>query len=171
MDWLDKNADKTVDEIMAESTAASAQTDPDAEPPLKPGEQPLSLVCNDCGAKLRSHAAAEYHAGKTQHINFSESTEEIKPLTEEEKAEKLAELKRKLAEKRAVASGKDKEDQKRNEVIKITPKFAPCHTKLCVGDPAEEHERISRYQRGSAEEGTNQGGREEASRKAGGHRS
>lgn len=118
VDWLDKNADKTVDEIMAEATAANAQSDQDTEPSLKPGEQALSLVCNDCGAKLRSHAAAEYHAGKTQHINFSESTEEIKPLTEEEKAEKLADLRRKLAEKRAGTSKQDKEDQKRNEEIR-----------------------------------------------------
>ena len=116
---MDKNADKTVDEITAESTAASAEGDPGAEPPLKPGEQALSLVCNDCGTQLRSHAAAEFHAAKTQHVNFSESTEEIKPLTEEEKAEKLAELKRKLAEKRAGSSTQDKLDQKRNEVIKM----------------------------------------------------
>ncbi len=45
-------------------------------------------------------AAAEFHAVKTQHQNFSESTAAIKPLTEEEKKAKLAELKERLAKKR-----------------------------------------------------------------------
>lgn len=116
VDWLDKNADKSVEEINAESSSAGAQRALEVESAQDPQEQAMSLVCNDCGTKLRSHAAAEFHASKTQHINFSESKEEIKPLTEEEKAAKLADLKRKLAEKRAGASVQDKEDQKRNEV-------------------------------------------------------
>ena len=117
MDWLDNNQAKSVEEITAaESTTTSDQANDGAEPALNPGEEALSLVCNDCGAKLRSHAAAEFHASKTQHLNFSESTEEIKQLTEEEKKAKLEELKRKLAEKRSQGSVQDKEDQKRNEV-------------------------------------------------------
>ena len=33
--------------------------------------------------------AAEYHAAKTGHANFAESTEEKKPLTKEEREEQL----------------------------------------------------------------------------------
>ena len=51
-----------------------------------------------------------------QHTDFSESTEEVKPLTEEEKKAKLEELRSKLANKRAGRSEQDKEDKKRNEV-------------------------------------------------------
>lgn len=72
-------------------------------------------MCNDCGRKLRSAAQAEAHAEKSGHVNFSESTEEIKPLTEEEKKAKLEELRQKAAEKRAGASAVDKAEQKRNE--------------------------------------------------------
>ena len=116
IDWLDKNADKTVEQINAESTLNTTADDPDTGPALKPGEVAQSLVCNDCGRQLRSHAQAEFHASKSGHINFSESTEVIKPLTEEEKKLKLEELRRKAAEKRAGALDVDKAEQKRNEV-------------------------------------------------------
>ncbi len=52
----------------------------------------------------------------SEHTDFSESTDEIAPLTEEEKKAKLEELRKKLAEKRAVQSVQDKEEAKRNEV-------------------------------------------------------
>ncbi len=51
-----------------------------------------------------------------EHVDFAESTEEIAPLTEEEKKAKLEELRLKLAEKKAGQSVEDKEAQKRNEV-------------------------------------------------------
>lgn len=114
IDWLDKNADRTVEEINAETSEAA--DDPDVGPALKPGEIAQSLVCNDCGRQLRSHAQAEFHASKTGHINFSESTESIKPLTEEEKKAKLEELRQKAAAKRAGTQDVDKAEQKRNEV-------------------------------------------------------
>jgi transcription elongation GreA/GreB family factor len=50
------------------------------------------------------------------HADFSESTEEIAPLTEEEKKQKLVELREKVAAKRANQAIVDKEEQKRNEV-------------------------------------------------------
>jgi hypothetical protein len=83
---------------------------------LQPGEEPRSLACNECGKKFRSQAQAEFHASKSGHVDFSESTEEIAPLTEEEKKARLEELRQKLAAKRALQSEQDKLDQKRNEV-------------------------------------------------------
>jgi hypothetical protein len=50
------------------------------------------------------------------HENFSESTEEIAPLTEEEKKQRLEELRAKMAEKKAKQAILDKEEQKKNEV-------------------------------------------------------
>lgn len=41
---------------------------------------------------FRNQALASYHSTKSGHTNFEESTEELKPLTEEEKAEKLREV-------------------------------------------------------------------------------
>lgn len=52
----------------------------------------------------------------SEHTDFSESTEEIAPLTEDEKKAKLEELRERLQAKRALQSVKDKEDHKRNEV-------------------------------------------------------
>ncbi|KAK5162539.1 ubiquitin-related domain-containing protein [Cryomyces antarcticus] len=115
VDWLDKNQEKSVDDIKAEE-----EEDANAEPPApNPGEEAKSLVCNDCGKKFRSVAQAEFHASKTEHVNFGESTEEIAPLTEEEKKARLEELRQKLAEKRAGMSEQDKIDRKRNEQIRL----------------------------------------------------
>ena len=80
-------------------------------------EEARSLICNECGKRFRGTAAAEYHATKTEHQDFSESTEEIAPLTEEEKKVKLDELRERLAAKRALGSEQDKIDKKRNEEI------------------------------------------------------
>ncbi|OCL10817.1 hypothetical protein AOQ84DRAFT_336866 [Glonium stellatum] len=112
IDWLDKNQEKSLEQIKEED----ATVEPDA---LKPGEEARSLVCDDCGKRFRSTAQAEFHASKTQHENFSESTEEIKPLTEEERKAKLAELKAKMAEKKAKQAEQDKIDRKKNEQIRM----------------------------------------------------
>ena len=91
IDWMEKNQEKTCEEILA-NEAGNAETDPNTEAAaLRPGEEAKSLMCNDCGRKLRSIAQAEFHASKTGHENFSESTEELAPLTEEEKKAKLEE--------------------------------------------------------------------------------
>jgi UBX domain-containing protein 1/4 len=111
IDWLDKNADKSVEDINEEAAAAAG----DAE---NPSAQAMSMVCNDCGRKLRNMAAAQFHAEKTGHDDFSESTEVIAPLTEEEKKQKLEELREKLAAKRAGQAEVDKAERKRNDEIK-----------------------------------------------------
>lgn len=109
IDWLDTNSSKTLEDLKEPA---------EAEPPaLQPGDTARSLVCNECGKKFRSTAQAEFHASKTEHQDFSESTEDIAPLTEEEKKAKLQELKEKLAAKRAGMSEQEKLDRKRNEEI------------------------------------------------------
>lgn len=116
--WLEKNQDKSTEEIIAVEAEDTAETDPNTEAAaLKPGEEAKSLKCNECGRKFRSQAQAEFHATKSGHVDFEESTEEIAPLTEEEKKAKLEEMRRKLAEKRAGGSEQDKLDKKKNEVI------------------------------------------------------
>lgn len=112
IDWLDTNSSKTLEDLKEsiESTEAGA-------PALQPGEAARSLVCNECGKKFRSTAQAEFHASKTEHQDFSESTEEVAPLTEEEKKAKLEELREKLVAKRAGMSEQEKLDRKRNEEI------------------------------------------------------
>lgn len=113
LEWLEQNQDRSLDDITAAST-----TQDDEAPALQPGETARSLVCNECGKKFRSTAQAEFHATKTEHQDFSESTEEIAPLTEAQKAEKLAELRERLRLKKETLSEQDKIDKKKNEEIR-----------------------------------------------------
>lgn len=171
LEWLETNQDKSYEEIVAASdNAASAHDDdPNAEPaPLQPGEQARSLVCNECGKKFRSQAQAEFHASKTQHVDFAESQEELAPLTEEEKKAKLEELRKKLAEKRAGTSEQDKLDKKRNEAS-YTQNLRTTHqvTNYCVGNSTKEYQGNTRHQGGTQEEGAAQGSRSETKGKAG----
>jgi len=93
IDWLEKHQDKSLDDIKAEQAEATAEASTSTQP-LDDGQEAKSL------------------------IDFAESTQEIAPLTEEQKAQRLAELREKLAAKRAGMSEQDKEDKRKNDEIK-----------------------------------------------------
>ena len=78
MDWLEKNQDKSLEDIQASIASGSEETS---------AGHANSLVCNECGKRFREQSQAEFHANKSGHTDFSESTEEIAPLTEEQKKE------------------------------------------------------------------------------------
>ncbi|KAL3997772.1 UBX domain family protein [Acanthocheilonema viteae] len=86
------------------------------EEPSKPSStevpQAMSFKCDVCGKHLADDQAVMFHAARTKHEAFSESTETVKPLTEEEKKERLAALQNKLKEARA-----KKEDEERKETL------------------------------------------------------
>lgn len=130
--WLEETQDTPVEELKAKAAAATAKSDaaPDGEldgegateaaiSSLESGQEAKSLVCNECGKKFRSQATAEFHASKSGHTDFAESTDEIAPLTEEEKKARLAELRKKVQEKRANQAIADREDAKKNEKIRM----------------------------------------------------
>ncbi|KAI9201813.1 uncharacterized protein BJ171DRAFT_570074 [Polychytrium aggregatum] len=107
LDWLiahidDPDTEEPASSSAPEPSAASDSQMTDAHDGEITAEEATaqSLRCDECGKLLRNAAAAEFHAAKTQHTSFSESTEAIKPLTAEEKAQKLADLQAKLAAKR-----------------------------------------------------------------------
>eukprot|EP00041_Stephanoeca_diplocostata_P011252 m.182926 g.182926 ORF g.182926 m.182926 type:complete len:338 (-) comp18475_c0_seq4:2751-3764(-) len=77
-----------------------------------------SLQCDECGKKLRDATAAQRHAERTQHTQFSESTDVIKPLSTEEKAEKLKMLQERLAAKRAAREEETIQAAKTKEKIR-----------------------------------------------------
>ncbi|KAL9527267.1 UBX domain-containing protein [Sphaerulina musiva] len=112
IDWLDKNADRSLEQLKTDEAEDAEQ------PQLAVGEVPKSMICNECQKKFRSMAQAQFHAEKSGHTDFAESTEEIAPLTEEEKQARLAELRAKAAEKKAKAELELKKEQKRNEEIR-----------------------------------------------------
>ncbi|KAI0171015.1 DNA-binding protein [Pestalotiopsis sp. NC0098] len=112
INWLGETQDTPLDELQAEEAAGPTTA------ALDEGQVAKSIVCNDCGKKFRSQDAAGFHAEKTGHDDFAESTEEIAALTEEEKKARLDEMRSKLAEKRAAQAVKDKEDARANEKIR-----------------------------------------------------
>ncbi|KIW81705.1 hypothetical protein Z517_04731 [Fonsecaea pedrosoi CBS 271.37] len=140
IDWLDANSSKSLEDLKAEKDAAAEAKAAEA------AEEARSLVCNECGKKFRGTAQAEFHASKSGHTDFAESTEEIAPLTEEEKQAKLAELREKLAAKRAVQSEQDKVDKKRNEQInrKKTKETEDLKEQLKVKEQIKEAEKKRR---------------------------
>ncbi|VDK72703.1 unnamed protein product [Onchocerca ochengi] len=76
--------------------------------------QSMSFKCDVCGKQLADDQAVMFHAARTKHEAFSESTEVMKPLTEEEKKERLAALQKRLKEARA----KKEEEEKRETLEK-----------------------------------------------------
>ncbi|XP_048586395.1 UBX domain-containing protein 1 [Nematostella vectensis] len=81
-------------------------------------QQALSLVCDDCGKRLRSENDVQFHAARTGHANFSESTEEIKPLTAEEKQRNLEKLQQKIKERRQEKAEIEKKEKLEKEKIR-----------------------------------------------------
>jgi len=129
MDHILENESKPVpsmDNVSESSTSASAMDvdDEDAEALESLGlaatnaAEAKSIKCSECGKIFKNTALANFHAEKSGHDQFEESTEEIKPLTEEEKKERLAELRAKMEEKRARKAIDDAAEQKANESLR-----------------------------------------------------
>ncbi|XP_058126646.1 UBX domain-containing protein 1-B [Anopheles ziemanni] len=78
-----------------------------------------SLKCDECGKLFKSQEEVEFHAAKTQHGSFSESTEEKKPLTEEEKKAQLALLEDKMRRKRQEREENEKKEAMERERLRI----------------------------------------------------
>ncbi|KAI1140421.1 ubiquitin-related domain-containing protein [Hypoxylon sp. FL0543] len=112
MDWLEKTQDTPLEELLEEEENGTNIAK------VGDGTVAMSLVCNECGKKFRTQGEAEFHANKSGHTDFAESTEEIAPLTEEEKKKRLEELRERIKAKRAGQSAVEKEEQKRNEQIR-----------------------------------------------------
>jgi len=93
------------------------QDDGDIDEPIPEGagEKARSYKCNDCGKILPNMANLELHANKTGHSDFEESTCIVKPLTPEEIAVKMEEIKTLLAAKRAEREETEKVDHVERE--------------------------------------------------------
>ncbi|RPA90067.1 hypothetical protein L873DRAFT_1821772, partial [Choiromyces venosus 120613-1] len=127
--WLEKNEGTPIEQLKGsgdqplDSGSSSVPTgsggddyDGDEKPEI-PGTA-ASIKCSECGKLFSDAVRAEYHATRTQHTEFEESTEIIRPLTQEEKNAKLAELRQKLAAKRTEQSQQEHQEAKKNEMIR-----------------------------------------------------
>ncbi|KAI5858191.1 ubiquitin-related domain-containing protein [Durotheca rogersii] len=112
MDWLEKTEGTPLEELLEEEETGASVTK------VEEGTVALSLVCNECDKRFRTQGEAEFHANKSGHTDFSESTEEIARLTEEQKSKRLQELRERVKAKKASQTAAEKEEQKRNEQIR-----------------------------------------------------
>ncbi|XP_053399394.1 UBX domain-containing protein 1-A-like [Mercenaria mercenaria] len=141
MDWLFAHEDDAdIDAPMATPeghTLGSSSTEPKAEAPLETDSAPpvqesteggdndtqqeqhppeaKSFKCDECGKLLKNEDAVQFHAAKTQHASFSESVDEVKPLSEEEKREQLLKLQEKLKQKRLEREAEEKKAEIQRE--------------------------------------------------------
>ena len=72
-----------------------------------------------CNRLFDSYLNVEYHAAKSGHSDFSESTDEKKPLTEEEKKEQLRLIEEKMKQKRKEREEKERKDEVEREKKRI----------------------------------------------------
>ncbi|XP_014661839.1 PREDICTED: UBX domain-containing protein 1-A-like isoform X2 [Priapulus caudatus] len=70
-----------------------------------------SLKCDECNRNFRREIDVEAHAVKTGHSSFSESTEEVKPLTEEEKQQQMQKVQEKIKERREQREEKERKEK------------------------------------------------------------
>lgn len=78
-----------------------------------------SLKCNECSRLFVSQLEIEFHAAKSGHNSFSESSEEKKPLTEEEKKEQLKRIEEKMRQKRQEREEAEKKEALEKEKLRI----------------------------------------------------
>ncbi|XP_023225418.1 UBX domain-containing protein 1-like isoform X1 [Centruroides sculpturatus] len=120
MEWLLAHSDdpeidaplETEGQNKEETAADDKSGEKNSDVKEETSEQPKSVQCDECGKRFRSDAEIEFHAVKSGHKSFSESTEEIKPLTEQEKQEQLKKLEEKIRQRRL-----EKEEQERKSAI------------------------------------------------------
>lgn len=77
------------------------------------------ILLSSCGKLFKDVETMEFHAAKTNHSNFSESTEEKKPLTDAEKAEQMRLLEEKLKQKRKEREEKEKQEELEREKSRV----------------------------------------------------
>ncbi|CAB3222635.1 unnamed protein product [Arctia plantaginis] len=131
MEWLLAHADDPAIDAghtIGSSSSAEPTSAPAAAPESSSSTQEKaedeaaevkSFKCDECGKLLKNQDEMEYHAAKTDHKSFSESTEEKKPLTEEEKQAQLALLEERMKQKRKEREEREKAEALERERVRI----------------------------------------------------
>lgn len=111
MEWILTHADdpEPMEEQESKIEQEVAENSNQEDNPQKEQQQAHSLKCDECGKLLKDADAATTHAIKTKHESFSESTESIKPKTQEEIEEEKKRLQEKLARMRREREEKEKQ--------------------------------------------------------------
>jgi len=128
---LGENDEKSAD-LQTGDTSASA-------------EVAKSVKCDECGKLFKSTVEIEFHAVKSGHQSFSESTEAVKPLTEEEKREKVRKLEEKIKLRRMTKEAEEKREQIEKEKARRRTGQEIIESKKRLED--EEMKRIAEQRR------------------------
>ena len=122
MDWLFAHSDDPDIDDPYEAPKGHRLTD---EPAASDGAtgageaaSAASLKCDECGKQLRDADAAQAHAVRTGHSQFSESTDQIRPLTEEEKKAQLEKIRQRMAERKQLKELEEKQEQVDREKVR-----------------------------------------------------
>lgn len=123
MDWILSHED----ELEALTTTNNTQEPSTVETTSNENsntEDPSDLVaksikCEDCGKLFKNNDEVQFHAVKSGHENFTESTEEKTPLSEQEKEEQVAKIREKLKQRRLEREAREKQDELERERNRI----------------------------------------------------
>lgn len=102
-----------------EDPSATAASSTATEDSTAPPAEAKSLKCDECNRLFKTNLEVEFHAAKSGHSSFSESTEEKKPLTEDEKVAQLQLLEEKLKQKRMAREAEEKKEALERERLRI----------------------------------------------------
>ncbi|GMR30690.1 hypothetical protein PMAYCL1PPCAC_00885, partial [Pristionchus mayeri] len=120
MEWLvSGQSDEHMDTEPSATAVAPAAGSAPSTASSAPSAAATSFKCNDCGKLMRNEHMMMFHASKSGHENFEESTEAIKPLTEEEKKEQAAKLKEKIAESMKLKAGLEAKEKVEREKKRV----------------------------------------------------
>ncbi|KAF7287300.1 UBX domain-containing protein 1 [Rhynchophorus ferrugineus] len=106
--------DASVNNILSTDIIQSTSTGDDIISPVV-----KSIKCEDCGKIFNTTEEVQFHASKSGHENFMESTEEKKSLTDEERKEQLAKIEAKLKQRRLEREAREKEEALLKEKARI----------------------------------------------------
>lgn len=99
--------------------ATSPSDDAPAESSSETSAEAKSLKCDECNRLFKNQTEVEFHAAKSGHSSFSESTEEKKPLSDTEKKAQLVLLEERLKQKRIEREEKEKLEALEKEKSRI----------------------------------------------------
>ncbi|KAG8223490.1 hypothetical protein J437_LFUL004958 [Ladona fulva] len=126
LEWLLAHAGEEIvsEPVPVESLKLRAPNDEANEAAASTSEEkadatPKSLKCDECNKLFATQLEVEYHAAKSGHSSFSESVEEKKPLTEEEKKEQFRKIEEKLKQVRKEREEQEKKDALEREKMRI----------------------------------------------------
>ncbi|KAH8862026.1 UBX domain-containing protein 1-A [Schistosoma japonicum] len=71
----------------------------------------LSYKCEDCNKCLRNDEDVQMHSARTGHVNYSESSDSVSPLTEDERKQQMEKLQELLRIKKVQREEQEKHEE------------------------------------------------------------